>query len=119
MLMQDFCPAEDLTERSPRPEQHAIVRYLCDRKVAYSPLVTRQRLWARVRTVSVQGIRLLLSTPIKPDTDLVIEIRTADSDISFTLVARVLNATMQEEGSWIVDCKFLTSPTEEQLLALL
>jgi hypothetical protein len=119
MLLQTFPSAEEFTDGGMEVERRAVVRYLCDRQVVYSPLLTRQRLRARVRNVSVDGIGLLLGDPIDPGTDLAIEMQTLDPGIPLTLVARVVHATLQEEGSWIVGCRFLTRPTEEHRLTLL
>jgi hypothetical protein len=119
MLMQTRRPVEELADGGMEVERRAVVRYLCDREVVYSRFSKRERLWARVRNVSINGIGLLLSAPIAPGTDLKIEMQTMDPGIPLTLVARVVHATMQEEESWIVGCKFLTRPTEEHLLALL
>ena len=110
---------EELADGGMEVERRAVIRYLCDREVVYSRLLTRKRLWARVRNVSVNGIGLLLGAPIEPGTDLIIEMKTMDPGIPLTLVARVVHVTMQANESWIVGCKFLTRPTEEHLLALL
>jgi c-di-GMP-binding flagellar brake protein YcgR len=100
-------------------ERRAVVRYLCDRQVTYRPLLTRERLRARVRNISVDGIGLLLSDAIDRGTEIAIELQSLDPDIPLTLVARVVHATRESNGSWLVGCKFLTRPTEEHLLALL
>jgi|AP3Bu8745761321_1050154.scaffolds.fasta_scaffold05393_1 hypothetical protein len=119
MLLQTVRPVEEFADTGMEVERRAVIRYLCDREVVYSRILTRERLRARVRNVSVNGIGLLLDAPIEPGTVLLIQMKTMDPDIPLTLVARVVHATMQAEGSWIVGCKFLTKPTEEHLLALM
>jgi hypothetical protein len=119
MLMQTLRPVEELADGGMEVERRAVIRYLCDREVVYSPVLTGERLRARMRNVSVDGIGLLLDDPLDPDTDLSIELQTLDPGIPLILFARVVHATMQADGSWIVGCKFLTRPTEEHLLALL
>jgi c-di-GMP-binding flagellar brake protein YcgR len=119
MLLQTLPRAEEFTGSGMEVERRAVVRYLCDQEVAYYALSMRERLRARVRNVSREGIGLLLTAPIEPGTKLVIEMKTVDPATSHTLVASVVHATMQEEGSCLVGCKFLTRPTEEDLLALL
>ena len=79
--------------------QQRLVRYLCDQEVSYYELPRCQRRWARVRNISTDGVGLVLSAPIDPGTDLVIEMKTMDPDASLILPARVVHATMQEEGS--------------------
>ena len=119
MLAQTLRPAEELIGDGLEVERRAVVRYLCDREVVYAPLLTRERLWARVRNISTHGIGLLLGTPIEAGTDLLIEFKTMDPTTSLSVVARVVHSTMQQEGSWIVGCRFITRPTEDQILALL
>jgi len=119
MLVQSIRPEEELSDNGLEVERRAVVRYLCDREITYSPVMSRERSWARVRNISSHGIGLLLGTPLEPGTDMVVDMKTMDPRISLSLVARVVHSTMQEEGNWLVGCKFLTRPTEEQVLALL
>ena len=117
MLLETVHPVEELADAGMEMERRAVVSYLCDRKVIHSPLLMRKRIWARVRNVSVDRIGLLLGAPIEPGTRLTIEMKTLDPSILLTLLARVVHSTKQEEGSWIVGCKFITRPSEEDLLA--
>jgi hypothetical protein len=119
MVLQILGPAQGLSECCLERERRAVVHYLCDRETAGSPLSTSEGLWARVRTISQGGIRLLLGTSIQLGARLVIRMKTADSDSTLALTARVVGATMQLDGSWLVDCRFLNRLTEEQVLALL
>jgi hypothetical protein len=61
MLMQTLRPVEELADGGMEIERRAVVRYLCDLEVVYSRFSKRERLWARVRNVSINGIGLLLS----------------------------------------------------------
>jgi hypothetical protein len=45
--------------------------------------------------------------------------KTLDPTVSLTLVAQVVHSTMQPDRTWIVGCRFLSRPHEEDLLALL
>lgn len=119
MLLQTRARPETSTAPRMDGERRAVVRYLCDREVFYFPLWSGERLWARVRDISVYGIGLLLSAPMEIGTDLAIDMRTMNPRLPLALVARVVDVTMQEEGCWIVGCRFLTRPTEEDLLSLL
>jgi hypothetical protein len=119
MLLQTLARAEELTDSGIEVERRAVIRYLCDGDLISSPLLTREGLWARVRNISREGVGLLHTAPIELGTKVVIEMKTVDPAISLTLRARVVHVTMQEEGSWLVGCKFLTKPTEGDLLALL
>jgi hypothetical protein len=119
MLLAQLPCATDFTDQGMEVERRAVVRYLCDHEVSYYELPACQRRWARVRNVSTAGIGLVLSAPIDPGTDVVIEMRTMDAETSLVLPARVVHATKQEEGNWIVGCKLVRRLTEEDLLALL
>ena len=120
MLLQTLPSAKELSDPgSIEIERRAAVRYLCDREVFYSPLWTVERHWAHIRNISVHGISMLVVAPIECGTDLAIDMKTVDPSISLTLVARVVHATKQDDGNWVVGCKFLSGPSEEDLLALL
>jgi hypothetical protein len=119
MLLQTLPSAEEFSDPGIGVERRAAVRYPCDLEILYAPLWTSERRWARIRSVSVNGISLLVGAPIEPGTDLAIDMKIVDPGILLTLVARVVHATKQDEGSWIVGCKFLARPSEEHLLALL
>jgi PilZ domain len=119
MLLQTLPSAAEFSDPGIEVERRTVVRYLCDRKVFYAPLWTSERRWARIRNVSVTGISLLVAAAIKPGTDLAIDMKTVEPGILLTLVARVVHATKQDEGNWIIGCTFLSGPREEPLRALL
>jgi len=100
-------------------DRRAIVRYLCNRGASCQPLSTYERLFAQVRDISDIGIGLVLPVPIESSTYMVIEMKTTSSGISLTMLARVIHSTLQVDGSWIVGCQFVSSPTEEQIRSLL
>jgi hypothetical protein len=119
MLLQTLPSAEEFSDPGIEIDRRASVRYLCDREVFYSPLCTSERRWARIRNVSVNGIGLLVGAPIERGADLAIDMSTADPSMLLTLVARVVHATKQEEGNWHIGCRFLSRPSEADLLTLL
>jgi hypothetical protein len=119
MLAPTLLPTEESTDGYLGLERRAMVRYLCERVVICSPLTAGERLWAQVRDISTNGIGLFLCAPLELGTELIIEMKSIDPSQSRILIARVVHATMQEEGRWIIGCKLLTKPTEEQVLALL
>jgi hypothetical protein len=119
MLLETLPYADAAIESGLEVERRAEVRYLCDRTVVCYELAAQQRLWARVRDVSSEGISLLLRTPLAPGTKLVTELKTLDPSTSLTLVAQVVHSTMQVDRTWNVGCRFLSEPHEEDLLALL
>jgi hypothetical protein len=119
MVVETLPCADEVIETGLEVERRAEVRYLCDMQVIFYPLSAQQRLWARVRNISAKGIGLLLRAPIAAGTRLVIEMKTLDPSTSLTLIAQVVHCTMQQDQNWIVGCRFLSRPHEEDLLALL
>jgi hypothetical protein len=100
-------------------ERRASVRYQCSDEISCSSLAPFDRLSGRVRDISRHGVALILGTSIRVGTEVVMDLRTRNPGISLTLRARVVHATLEGEGSWIVGCEFVSTPTEEQILALL
>jgi hypothetical protein len=119
MLLETLPYTDEIVEPAREVERRAKVRCLCDRPVVCYDLSSQQRLWARVRDVSSEGISLLLRAPMAPGTKLVTEMKTVDPSVLLTLVAWVVHSTMQPDRTWIVGCRFLSRPHEEDLRALL
>jgi len=100
-------------------ERRVTVRYQCSTEVSCSSLAPFERLSGRVRDISTGGIALILGTSLRVGIDLVIELKTRTPGISLTLMARVAHSTFEAEGTWIIGARFLTTPTNEQIEALL
>src|SRR5262249_32657237 len=100
-------------------ERRAIVRCHRNHRALCSGVSTYERLWARVRDISVNGIGLIQSSGIEPGTVLTIEMRTKTQGASQALLARAVHATKRTESSWLVGCEFLTRLTAEQVRELL
>jgi c-di-GMP-binding flagellar brake protein YcgR len=115
--------ASVLEAKPPQPtsefERRVSVRYQCSSEVSCSSLAPFERLSGRARDISMGGIALVLATSLRVGTDLVIELKTRTPGIGLTLMARVVHSTFEAEGTWIIGAKFLTTPTEEQIEALL
>ena len=74
---------------------------------------------AHVENISTTGIGLRVREPLKPGTVLVIKLQSADHRLSRPLPARVMHATLQSDGSWLVGCQFVRKLSEEDMQALL
>jgi PilZ domain len=101
-------------------ERRAWVRHPCDLESACQPLAGgRGAQWpARIRNLSAGGIGINVARRFEPGTVLAIDVQIREQRVH-TLMARVVHATLQENGSWILGCA-LTSPlTEDELKALL
>ena len=113
-----------LLEVRPSPQatefdRRASVRYQCSTDASCSSLAPFERLSGRVRDISTGGVALVLGASVRPGSDLLIDLKTKNPGICLTLHARVVHATLETEGSWVVGCEFITLPTEEQIRALL
>jgi hypothetical protein len=99
-----------------RADRRATIR--CHRHQESGGATTYERLWARVRRISVKRIGLILSSRIEPGTPLTIEMRTKDQRNTLALLARVVHARRRKCG-WLVGCEFLIRLTALQLQELL
>jgi c-di-GMP-binding flagellar brake protein YcgR len=100
-------------------DRRASVRYQCSNEASCSSLAPFERLSGRLRDISINGVALILGGEIRPGTQLLIDLKTKNPGICLTLLARVIRASLEAEGTWIVGCEFITTPTEEQVQALL
>jgi hypothetical protein len=72
----------------------------------------------RIRDVSTTGIGLCVQEPLKPGTVFVLILQTPKR-LSRPLPVRVMHATRQEDGDWLVGCQFVRRLSEQDLQALL
>lgn len=100
-------------------ERRAAVRYQCSNSASCSSLAPFERHSGKMRDISRTGIALALGTSIREGTELVIDLKTKNPGICLTLLARVIHSTPEDESSWVIGCEFITTPTEEQIKALL
>jgi hypothetical protein len=117
-------PAKLTPDGSPRAsglEGRVSVRYRCDGP-AQCHLCTSQHFesrWALVRNVSTTGVGLRLSGALSPGGELVVEFTQASALCRRALSAHVVHSTAQEDGTWLVGCRFVAPLNEEDLRALL
>ena len=74
---------------------------------------------AGIRDVSTTGIGLRADQPLKPGTVLVIRLEKHDQKLSRPLPVRVMHATQQAEGDWLVGCQFVRPLSDKDLRELL
>jgi len=74
---------------------------------------------ARVRDLSAGSIGLVLTRRFEPGTLLVIELEKKAHSLSHTLVGRVVHATAQTNGGWMIGCTLANKIAEDDLQALL
>jgi hypothetical protein len=110
-----------LLARYQRLNRRSETRYHCAPVTAarLSPAKGRDARRAWVLNLSASGIGLLLDTAIEPDSPLVIHLQSARTGVVFDLLARVVHATPQKNGEWLVGCKLAARLSQDDLDALL
>jgi hypothetical protein len=78
-------------------------------------LINRTWWTALVQEISARGVGLALPRQLMPGTMLAVDLQ----GLLRFLTVRVIRATPQAEGSWIVHCEFLSKPTDDELEVLL
>jgi hypothetical protein len=104
-----------------RANQRATVRYQCAPATSGRVVLTAdlefQRAW--VLDLSLQGVGLSMSRPVKAGTALVIQLKSSSNQKSYELSALVVHATATPAGDFRVGCEFIRAITAEDLDALL
>jgi hypothetical protein len=70
---------------------------------------------ATPRDVSASGAGLLVGSPLQPGTAIFLQVPREDNESLQSLPARAVRATRQEDGSWLVGCKFARELSPEEL----
>jgi hypothetical protein len=87
--------------------------------VAGRPIGEPEVAWmGKVRDVSPAGIGLSMSRPFEPGAELIIEL-SVKAKGTLDLPVRVIHATPDEKGLWIIGCRFIFQLTEEELQTLI
>jgi hypothetical protein len=113
----EFCvvPRSHWDQRRGEPRYHCGPATL-GRFIAGAPQEVR-RGW--VFNLSTRGAGLLLSQPLQPDTLLVLQLKSTVGDRRYELPGRVVHATVQLDGDWLVGCEFADLLNADDLEALL
>jgi PilZ domain len=69
--------------------------------------------------LSVNGVGLLLPQPLALDTLFVLHLKSTTGDRRYELPGRVVHATTQLSGDWLIGCHFADPLTADDLDALL
>jgi hypothetical protein len=110
---------QGLALKHPRAERRACVRYHSEQDAISRPLNEPWGIsWgAIVQTISATGIGLHLCYPFKPEALVAIELQGKSRPC--ILHARVVHASDQRFGGWVVGCEFLEPLSEDELDDLL
>jgi hypothetical protein len=76
-----------------------------------------QRAW--ILNLSATGIGLLLDGPLDVGAQLIIHLKSATTGAFFDLPARVVHATVQANGEWLIGCELAEKLGQDDLDALL
>jgi hypothetical protein len=100
-------------------ERRASARHLCDFESSCRALLSgHASTWpATTRDISAGGLGLLLPRRFEPGVLLAVEVAVGREARS--LLVRVVHATPQAGGGWLVGCRFLTPLDESELRAIL
>jgi hypothetical protein len=69
--------------------------------------------------LSSHGAGVLLPQPLQPDTLFVLHLKSTAGDRRYELPGRVIHATTQPSGDWLIGCHFADPLTADDLDALL
>jgi hypothetical protein len=103
------------------PERRAVPRYSCRQslRVRLPSLWICWRWRATVWNLSTRGIGLQLGKRVPLGTVFEVPLKTEHAGLAEILSVRVVHATRQPEGLWLIGCTLTTELTEQQLVALL
>ena len=101
--------------------QRATVRYRCapatTGKVYLPEDLEFQRAW--LQDLSASGIGLILSKSLDIGLFVNIQLKSPNSNKSYSIPAHVVHATDQSSGEWIIGCEFVTRLTSDEVDDLL
>jgi hypothetical protein len=99
-------------------ERRASVRHVCDLEAVSRPLESPVGLcWgARVRSVSLGGMSLVLCYPFKPGAFLAVEMNRQEQAANH--MVKVVHVADQSDGTWLLGCEFVKPLNDAELKAL-
>jgi PilZ domain len=110
-------PGPDEKDGSSGVERRRASRHSSDMETTCQPVGSRDSAtwdgWCR--DISTSGIGLILSRRFEPGTLLAIDVENPAQGVSYNVLARVIHATAQEDGTWRLGCAFARELAEEDL----
>jgi len=98
-------------------------RHTCGLTTSCEPMSVRSdrdaRWPATIRDISVTGIGLLLKRRFERGAGLTIELPENGGNSAYTVLAKVVHATSQPGGYWLLGCAFVSELSDEELDGLL
>jgi c-di-GMP-binding flagellar brake protein YcgR len=96
--------------------RRACAKETTSRVVARGELRVRQ---ASIKDISLGGIALVLETPLKPGTRLLIQLKNHKIGLSYDLAARVVHSFRKPPTKWVIGCSFTRELTQDEFENLL
>jgi hypothetical protein len=121
MAKRTISVAAEHGKKQPMAERRAWVRFSSNQQASCRPmsLATEELGWpGEIRDVSQGGIALILSRRFEPGAVLVVELSSKAGE-SCRHIVRVIHATPETNGRWIVGCAFVNTLSEEELQAFI
>jgi PilZ domain len=121
MAKQTISVAAEHAKKQTKTERRAWVRFPSSQQASCRPmsLTTEELGWqGEIRDVSQGGIALVLSRRFEPGAVLMVELSSKAGE-SGRQIVRVVHATPETNGRWIVGCAFVNTLSEEELQAFI
>ena len=109
------------SKNDPRTERRAWVRFGSEQEVCCLPATTSatdesEAAWlATVLDVSPCGIGLIMKRRFEPGTLLIVELSAAPNQVTRRLAVRVVHASRDTKGRWVIGCAFASALSPEEL----
>jgi PilZ domain len=96
-------------------------RYHCGPATLGQVMIAEQleNLRGWILDLSANGAGVLLSAPLPLDTLFVLHLKSTDGERRYELPGRVVHATTQTSGDWLIGCRFADPLSADDLDALL
>ena len=120
MANQTIPARNGYVKHRPKTERRALVRFpeiaevWCEPKSPANTLRSDTAWLGRVRDISLAGIGLTISRRFEPGAELIVELSIWSKGPLY-LPVRVIHASLEKKGRWIIGCAF-ASPLSEQTL---
>ena len=101
-------------------ERRASVRYTC-RGISCSVriLTAPEPAWLQIRTLSEQGIGFVQNRPLRPGTEMPVEVINSAGTFSRTLAIKVRHASRRPQGDYLIGAEFVEFLSHQDLCTLL
>ena len=124
-MVEQTIPFQAELETVPATERRAWVRMPKDQQVSCQPLAAStteesETAWlGTVRDISAGGVALVLNRRFEPGSLLIIDLSAKTKTASQPRPVRVVHATTERKGRWIIGCAFASPLSQEELQSIL